>query len=243
MGLELRKCSVLGQNGARSDNAGIEYVTILCVSTVETGVIENGCQVKIGVENPTKLIAAIALMGVAIVVLLRSFGGSTPAAVPASTVPPVAVSQPVAPPRPVSRTKARGTKVSAGPRSIDPSLRYDWLKASEDTKYEGTGRNIFQLQAEIPQPVSPGRTDDEDQADKGPPQPPPPPPINLKFFGFASKEGEPKKIFLSQGEDVFIAAEGDVVNRHYKVLRISPTSVEIEDVLNNNRQSIPLTLG
>jgi hypothetical protein len=26
-------------------------------------------------------------------------------------------------------------------------------------------------------------------------------------------------------------------------LRISPTSVEIEDVLNNNRQSIPLTAG
>jgi len=26
-------------------------------------------------------------------------------------------------------------------------------------------------------------------------------------------------------------------------LRISPTSVEIEDVLNNNRQSIPLSAG
>ncbi len=199
---------------------------------------------KIGVENRNKLIAAIALMVVAIVVLLRNFGGSTPAAaVPASTVPRVAVSQPVAPPRPAPRTKARGTKVSAGARSLDPTLRYDWLKASEDTKYEGTGRNIFQLQAEIPQPVSPGRTDDDDQADKGPRPPPPPPPINLKFFGFASKAGEPKKIFLSEGEDVFIAAEGEVVDRHYKVLRISPTSVEIEDVLNNNRQSIPLTLG
>ena len=198
---------------------------------------------KIGAENRTKLIAAIALMVVAIVVLLRSFGGSTPAAVPASTVPPVAVSQPVAPPRPAARAKARATKVSAAPRSLDPTLRYDWLKASEDTKYDGNGRNIFQLQAEIPQPVGNGRTDDDDQADTGPPPPPPPPPINLKFFGFASKAGEPKKIFLSEGEDVFIAAEGEVVDRHYKVLRISPTSVEIEDVLNNNRQSIPLTLG
>jgi len=39
---------------------------------------------------------------------------------------------------------------------------------------------------------------------------PPPPPINLKFFGFANKPGEAKKIFLSQGEDVFIAGEGDM---------------------------------
>jgi hypothetical protein len=120
-------------------------------------------------------------------------------------------------------------------------LRYDWLKTSEDTKYEGTGRNIFLAQAEIPQPVAPV-TPDKD-VNSGPPLPPPPPPINLKFFGFASKVGEPKKIFLSEGEDVFIAAEGDVVNRHYKVVRISPTSVEIEDVLNNNRQNIPLTAG
>ena len=76
-----------------------------------------------------------------------------------------------------------------------------------------------------------------------PPPPPPPPPINLKFFGFASRPGEPKKIFLSQGEDIFIASEGDIVNRRYRVLHISPASVDIEDVLNNNKQSIPLTQG
>ena len=72
----------------------------------------------------------------------------------------------------------------------------------------------------------------------------PPPPINLKFFGFASKPGEPKRVFLSsQDGDVFIAGEGDIVNRRYKVLRIGPASVDVEDVLNNNRQSIPLTQG
>jgi len=72
---------------------------------------------------------------------------------------------------------------------------------------------------------------------------PPPPPINLKFFGFANKPGEAKRIFLSQGEDVFIAGEGDIVDRRYRILHITPVSVEVEDVLNNNRQSIPLTQG
>jgi hypothetical protein len=198
---------------------------------------------KLGAENQKKLILAVALMVVAIVVLLFSFGGSAPTATtPAPAIAPVATAQPAATSRPAPRKKAHGKKASAGPRSLDPTLRYDWLKASEDTKYEGTGRNIFLAQAEVPQPIDTGATD-KTKKDEGPAQPPPPPPINLKFFGFASKAGEPKRIFLSEGEDVFIASEGEVVNRHYKVLRISPTSVEIEDVLNNNRQSIPLTLG
>ena len=199
---------------------------------------------KVGSENRTKLIAAIALMTIAVLVLLFNSGGSAPKA--AAPTPPIPTLSPTATSRPAGagRTgKGHGKKASTAARSLDPSLRYDLLKASEDTKYEGTGRNVFMTQAEIPQPIAPVKTPDEIAAEKGPPQPPPPPPINLKFFGFASKPGEGKKVFLSEGEDVFIAAEGDVVNRHYKVLRISPTSVEIEDVLNNNRQSIPLTLG
>jgi len=196
---------------------------------------------KIGAENRTKLIATGVLSLLAAVLIGRmlfSSGDSTPtAAAPASVTSPVTSISPA----PRTKARGRGRKVGAAPRSLDPSLRYDWLQASEDTKYEGTERNIFLAQAEIPQPVAPPNKDEE--AAKGPPPPPPPPPINLKFFGFASKPGEPKKIFLSQGEDVFIASEGEVVDRHYKVVRISPMSVEIEDVLNNNRQSIPLTQG
>jgi hypothetical protein len=199
--------------------------------------------VKIGTENRTKLIVAITLMLIAAVVLLFNSGGSAPkAATPVAPLDPVVPSRPVAAGR-AATGKARGKKVSAATRSLDPTLRYDWLKVSEGTEYEGKGRNVFLAQAEIPTPVAPADPDKDETAEKGPPPPPPPPPINLKFFGFASKPGEAKKIFLSEGEDVFIAAEGEVVNRHYKVLRISPTSVEIEDVLNNNRQSIPLTAG
>jgi hypothetical protein len=197
--------------------------------------------VKIGAENKKKLALAVGLMVIAVVVLLFSTGGSAPTpARPATTVSP-AIPSPVATVRPAARPKTHGKK-SAAPRSLDPTLRYDWLKSTEDTEYAGNGRNIFQAQAEIPTPVASVRTPEEIEAERHPP-PPPPPPINLKFFGFANKPGEPKKIFLSEGEDIFIAMEGDVVNRHYKVVRISPTSVEIEDVLNNNRQSIPLTLG
>jgi hypothetical protein len=199
---------------------------------------------KLGTENRNKLIAAGALMALALVLVLRllfSSSGATPTVAATTTAPEA---QP-ATARPLARTKKTGKKkANNAPHSLDPELRYDWLKASEDTKYEGNGRNIFSAQAPIPQPVASGITDNPKKAeDTGPPAPPPPPPITLKFFGFASKAGEPRKVFLSQGEDVFIAGEGDVVNRHYKVLHITPSQVEIEDVLNNNRQQIPLSPG
>src|SRR5947209_5188656 len=177
-------------------------------------------------------------MALAVILVGRwmfSSGGPSPAeANPSASVSAPSTAQPA------PRTRGRGRKINTASRSLDPSLRYDWLKASEDTKYQGKGRNIFQAQIDIPRPV---KSVVINPTPPPPPGPPPPPPINLKFFGFASKPGEPKKIFLSQGEDVFIAGEGEMVDRRYKILRISPMSVEVEDVLNNNRQSIPLTQG
>jgi hypothetical protein len=194
---------------------------------------------KMGTENRNKTIAAVALFVLALAfVFYRLFPSSPSTPTAAATPQPAATAAGVA----AVRTRPGGKKGNATPRSLDPTLRYDWLKASEDTKYEGSGRNIFLATAEVPIP-DPIKQAATDKGPKLPPPPPPPPPINLKFFGFANKPGEPKKIFLSQGEDVFIAAEGDIVDRRYKVLHIAPMSVEIEDVLNNNRQSIPLTQG
>jgi hypothetical protein len=66
----------------------------------------------------------------------------------------------------------------------------------------------------------------------------------LKFFGFANQPGEPKKVFLSKGDDVFIAGEGEIVDRRYKVVRISQGSVEIQDVVGSGPpQTVPLTQG
>jgi hypothetical protein len=193
--------------------------------------------VKIGAENRQKVIWASVLGALALVMLARwlftSSGG------PAAAAPPVAAASAVV------RTPAG--KKTAAPPSLDPTLRFDWLKQSEDRLYEGKGQNIFVARADIPTPVSPGITD-QASAPPPPPQPtvytpPPPPPINLKFFGFATSAGEPKKVFLSDDQDIFIAGEGDIVDRRYKILHISPLSVEVEDVLNNNRQQIPLTQG
>lgn len=200
---------------------------------------------KLGAENRTKLVLAGALLVVAVALGARFVGslggGSSSAAAPVATTASGSLSDTPAP-RAAAKSHASGKKPASG-RSLDPTLRFDLLKASEDTQYEGRGRDVFRVFVDIPKPRVPVATD-HPAANQGPPPPVviPLPPINLKFFGFAiSKPGEGKHIFLVEGEDIFIAKEGDIVDRRYKVVRISPNAVEILDVLSNNRQSIPLS--
>jgi hypothetical protein len=130
--------------------------------------------------------------------------------------------------------------------TLDPRLRLDLLNDSEGVRYEGTGRNIFREHLEdIPKPVAPGLKTAKPVAAKPQPWrpagPAPPPPINLKFFGWATEAGGPKAVLLSQGGNVFVAHEGDIVARRYKVLRIGSNSIEVRDVLSNNTQTIPMS--
>jgi hypothetical protein len=205
--------------------------------------------VKLGTENRKQIIAAAFLGVFLLLILLYEFmpSSSTIASTTPSTtttgLPPSATSA-----RPATRRGSASTsgKKERPPQSLDPTLHLQQLASSEQIKYEGSGRNIFVSQADapIPVPLGPGVTDPKKDPGYQLPAVTAPPPIPLKFFGFASKPGEPKKIFLSKGEDVFIAGEGEIVDRRYKVLRISPTSVEIQDVVGSGPpQSIPLTQG
>ncbi len=188
---------------------------------------------KLGAENRNQLIALAVLGVVALGLLGRAFWPSPAAPAP---VAPVAST----PARVNVRRTTSGKVVKIVEPRLDPTLDLTLLSQSEQAKYEGRGRNIFVAGSEpLPTPIKPGVTDTTPQVAVVQP----PPPINLKFFGFANQPGEAKKIFLSQGEDIFIAGEGDIVDRRYRVLHISPAAVDIEDVLNNNRQSIPLTQG
>jgi hypothetical protein len=128
----------------------------------------------------------------------------------------------------------------------DLGLGFDVLEASRKIEYERGGRNIFRMAAEF-HPISTSRTPPKPlppSDHKVIPAPTPPPVIPMKYYGFASRRGEPGKAFLEhqQGAQIFIAAPGEIVAWRYRLLEIAPNSVIMEDVLTGNHQLIPLTL-
>jgi hypothetical protein len=208
--------------------------------------------VKLGAENRKQTIVAAVLGVLLLVVAAYEFMPSS--STDASTTTGTTTADPRASSANTARPGARrGSGAASGkkerpPQSLDPTLNLAQLALSEQITYEGSGRNIFVSQADpvIPTPLAPGATDSSNKKDPAFVIPPvaAPPPIPLKFFGFASQTGEPKRIFLSKGDDVFIAGEGEIVDRRYKVVKISPTSVDIQDVVGSGPpQSIPLTQG
>jgi hypothetical protein len=127
---------------------------------------------------------------------------------------------------------------------LDPTLRMEAMLVTESLTYSGSGRNIFSANSapvDIPKPVASARPKPGPPPPPPPPPgPPPPPPIDLKFFGTATAPDGTRRAFLLHGEDVFLASGGDIVQRRYKVISIGANSIVVEDMGNNNRQTLPL---
>ncbi len=204
---------------------------------------------KVGTEDKKKVYLAAGLGGVMLILLLRflwqTFGPS-PAA-PVAPAPAVTVARPATTSGETAPENAASpaygghpaAKVS-GLAALDPTLHPEIMRQAESLEYTGHGRNIFsQFSAppEIPKPVAPIR---QAAVDTGPPPPPPPPPINLGFYGYAAEKTGQKQVFLLKGDDIFIASEGDVVDRRYRVVKINPVSVQVEDIPYHNTQTLPL---
>ncbi len=140
------------------------------------------------------------------------------------------------------------------PMTIDPILRLDLLAKVQGVELAGGSRNLFQFSTPpvkvealkgpepkvFPKPGSPGVRAGDDPAK--PAGPPPPPPINLKYYGFSTaRNNGRKKAFFLDGDEISVAAEGDTVNKRYRVVRIGVNSVLMEDMESKRQQSLPLT--
>ena len=130
--------------------------------------------------------------------------------------------------------------------ALDPTLSEDLLERSREVEYQGSSRNIFQIYTPPPPPPPP-TPPPANPATAGPPtQPPPPTPppapsIPLKFYGVAAPPGSAhKKAFLTDGDEIFIAQEGEMIAKFYKVVRIGVNTIELEDSRSKQKQSLPL---
>jgi hypothetical protein len=209
---------------------------------------------KLGNEDKKKLALAGVLGACALYAVYYMYSSLSGPDVPAAPPAPVVVSAP-------ARTQGTGAssatlagrsagraagKVGTTSAQYDPTLKMEAMLVTESLVYSGSGRNIFSANSAppavaIPKAIASARPRSAAQAVvQGPTGPPPPPPIDLKFFGVETRANGTRQAFLLHGEDVFLASAGDVVQRRYKVGNISATSIEVEDLTDNNRQTLVL---
>ena len=200
----------------------------------------------IGTDDKKKVAVAAGLGLVVLVLAFKTiFGGPEPVpAPPVVPVRPAAIA--VAPvPAAASAPGAEQAPVAAG-ASLDPALHPELMAENENYLYTGSGRNIFSqtsapVETAIPieKPKGPARPSTlmPVAANLGPGAPPA---IDLRFFGYSARPNGMRRAFFLHGDDVFVAAEGDIVSHRYRVVRITPLSAEIEDIPYHNTQSLPL---
>ncbi|MCI0621937.1 MAG: hypothetical protein L0387_09745 [Acidobacteria bacterium] len=153
----------------------------------------------------------------------------------------------------IKRSSRRsGPKKETSFREIDPSLHLEQLEEF-DPGSPLNARNMFSVEAQPerivagrnPRPGMPGSSASAAAGSQAPPvsRPPQPPAviINLKFFGTKtdllqkSRQG-----FFVDGDEVYLASEGDLVANRYRILRIGDSSAEIEELSSKTRRQISL---
>jgi hypothetical protein len=220
--------------------------------------------VRAGAENRRKTILAGALGAAALCCVFYAYnafyGGSSSA--PPPTIAPVtrpsrsaaaaaATTQPsgtagIGGRQGASVPGVDAVKLASTSASLDPTLDETAMHRTESLVYSGTGRNIFSLTYTPPPPPIPKNVPSARPKPvtlpPAPVRPPPPPPINLKFFGTAKRANSPVQAFLLQGDNVYLASAGEIVAHKYKILSINLNSIQVEDLQNNNTQTLPLQM-
>ena len=126
---------------------------------------------------------------------------------------------------------------------IDPNELKVRLEALEASRPEegSSDRNPFRFQpkAAPAPPPSAFKPPPVETAPAGPPPPPPIPPIPLKYMGSVEKPGGVKLAALSDCRAAtFAAAEGEIVDGRYRVVKIGIESLMIEYVDGKGRQTL-----
>ncbi|MDP9147346.1 MAG: hypothetical protein M3N22_06775 [Acidobacteriota bacterium] len=126
----------------------------------------------------------------------------------------------------------------------NPQLHRDKMEAAQKAEYHSSGRNPFsEIAAARPEPAVKKVNVPQNY---GPVQPPPPPPPtlppNMKFFGYGTvPNGTSRRAFLSDGEEVYILAEGDTLLGRYRIVKVNNGNVEFEEISSGRRNTVPLT--
>jgi hypothetical protein len=131
----------------------------------------------------------------------------------------------------------------------NPQLRWYEIEKAQKTEYKGGGRNIFSKQAPVvvatnvkPAAVVPHHVDYGPFPPPPDPVPPPPQlPANLKYFGYGTvPNGTSRRAFFSDGDEVYIVAEGETLLGKYRIIKVNNNNLEFEEIASHRRNTAPL---
>jgi hypothetical protein len=145
---------------------------------------------------------------------------------------------------PAAAPRQVGSKASVAKKGFgdlgryDPTVHLDALNAIRERALPELARNPFEFPPErvwqskvVPGGTFPAPT----------PSTPPAPSVPLKALGFTERAGSPREAIVTDNDQIFIVHEGETFARHFRVLSISPTVVELED--DTTHQSIKLPIS
>ena len=129
----------------------------------------------------------------------------------------------------------------------NPHIRMEQMERARSAEYKGSGRNPFSPAA-APAPaarIAQAEKKNQNYGPQLPPPPPPPPPCtlsaNVKFYGFGTvPNGTSRRAFVHDGDDVHILGEGDILLKHFRIIRIGNANLEFEDITRGCIGTAPL---
>jgi hypothetical protein len=128
------------------------------------------------------------------------------------------------------------------PLNVDnPALRMDILQRFLALEYKGVHRSIFS--ATLPPPPAPPVPAQPVNVAPAVPAGPPPLTVDAKYFGFVSDfSGNHRRAFFATGnnEEIIIAAEGDTLLGRFRVIRLTNTTADVEEVASGRRATLTL---
>jgi hypothetical protein len=157
--------------------------------------------------------------------------------------------------RPKLRSKKKEEQI-ADISKVDPTIRMDWLKKVQEVPQAGGERDLFQILKAPPvhevaqlkgEEVHVWKIWDQPRTPPPPPPPPVPPPpppplvIPLKYYGLCTNHTNGKRTaYFLDNEEIIEGVEGATLKGRYKVLRIGPTQVVMEDIQSKKQANLAL---
>ncbi len=135
---------------------------------------------------------------------------------------------------------------------VDPTLRLDLISRLGKLKQPAAGRSLFEIGPATATLLS---SNGMPGVPKGPKIPVLPPParmpgaqmnlsvnIPFKFYGFVRPEtkGENNRGLFLEGDNILVASEGEILDKRFLVVELTPNSARIEDTQVKQGQTLPV---